>query len=52
MGYNFASDLTSIKGLKKKLCVSKVKEVPILGIPGLPTWESWDKMTFECRPHG
>jgi hypothetical protein len=32
-GYNFASDLTSIEGLHKKLWTSKVVEVLILGIP-------------------
>jgi hypothetical protein len=35
-GYNFAIDLTSIKGLNTKLWASKVVGVPILGISGLP----------------
>jgi hypothetical protein len=51
-GYNFVLNLTSIKGLHKELWASKVARVPILGISGLPTWESWDKMTFGCSPHG
>jgi hypothetical protein len=36
----------------KKLWPSKVQGVPILGIPGFPSWESQDKMTFGCSPHG
>jgi len=51
-GYNFSSDLISIGGLNKKLWASKVVGVPILRILGLPTWESWDKMTFGCWPRG
>jgi len=47
-GYNFASDLTSSKGLHSKLWASKVLGVPISRILGLPTWESWDKMTSGC----
>jgi hypothetical protein len=43
-GYNFALNLTSIWGFNKKLRSSKVVKVLI--------WESWDKMTFGCRPHG
>jgi hypothetical protein len=50
-GYNFALELILIRGLQEKLWASKIAEVPILGISGLPTWESWDKMTFECWPH-
>jgi hypothetical protein len=45
-GYNSASYLTSTGGL------SKVARVPILRISGLPAWESRDKMTFGCKPHG
>jgi hypothetical protein len=47
-GYNFLLDFTSIGGLKKTLWASKVARVPISGISGLLTSESWDKMTFEC----
>ncbi len=36
-GYNFTLDLTSIKGLHKKLWASEVAKVPILRISGLPT---------------
>ncbi len=39
-GYNFASDLTSIEGLKIKLWSSKVAKVPILIILGLPLGSS------------
>jgi hypothetical protein len=45
-GYNVSSNPTSIKGLKKKLWPSKVLKVLILGISGLSTWESEEKMTF------
>jgi len=48
----FVLELTSIEGLNKKLWISKVTKVPILGISGLPTLESRDKMTFECNPFG
>jgi len=41
--YNIALKLTSIKGLHKKVWISKVAGVPILGILGVPTWESRDK---------
>jgi hypothetical protein len=51
-GYNFALDLTLIKGLHKELWAPKVIRVLISKISGLPTWESQDKMTFGCRPHG
>jgi hypothetical protein len=54
-GYNFDLDLTSIEGLHKKLWTSKIAGVPISGIlkiSGLSTWESQDKMTFECNPCG
>jgi hypothetical protein len=39
-GYNFVLDLNSIGGLHKKLWVSKVAGVLILGISRLLTWES------------
>jgi hypothetical protein len=51
-GYNFVSYLISIRGLHKKLWASKVARDPISGISGLPTWESRNKMTFGCKPHG
>jgi len=51
-GYNFASHLTSIEGLHEKLWASKVAGVPILGILGLLTWESRDKMAFGCKTCG
>jgi hypothetical protein len=50
-GYNFDLNLTSIEDFHKKLWPSKVVGVPILGISGLPAWESWDKMIFGCKPH-
>jgi hypothetical protein len=49
--YNFVVNLTSIKGLHKKLWASKVAKVPISRISGLPTWNP-EKMTFGCNPHG
>ncbi len=48
----FASDLASIRSLHKKLWPSKMPEFPILKVSRLPTWESWDKMTFRCIPWG
>jgi len=39
-GYNFASYLTSIEGLKTKLWLSKVAKVPILRILGSPLGSS------------
>jgi hypothetical protein len=46
LGYKFAFNLTSIKGLHKNLWHSKMLGVLILRISGLPTWESQEKMTF------
>jgi len=51
-GYNFALDFTSIRSLHKKLWASKIVKVPISKKFGLLTWESHDKMTFGCNPHG
>jgi hypothetical protein len=51
-GYNLALNITPIGGLHKKLWASKVVRILILRISGLPTWEYWDKMTFECNPRG
>jgi hypothetical protein len=51
-GYNFPLDLISIGGLHKELWTSKIVGVPISRISRLPTWESQDKMTFGCKPHG
>jgi hypothetical protein len=51
-GYNFALDLTSIRGLQKTLWAFKVMGDVISGISGLPIWEFWEKMTFGCKPHG
>ncbi len=41
--YNFALNLTSIKGLHKKLWAYKVTRFPILKILGFPSWEPWEK---------
>jgi hypothetical protein len=49
-GYNFALDLTSVEGYHKMLWASKVTKVPISRIARIPTWESWDKMSFGCKP--
>jgi hypothetical protein len=51
-GYNFVSDLTSIRDLHEKLWTSKSWGSPNFEIFGIPTWESRDKMTFGCWPHG
>jgi hypothetical protein len=48
--YNIALKLTSIKGLHKKVWISKVAGVPILGILGLSTWESRDKWHLGATP--
>jgi len=45
-GYNFASDLISIRGLHAKLWGPKVAGIPTLGISGFP------KMSFGCGPRG
>jgi hypothetical protein len=47
-GYNFAWDLTSIKGLHTKLWAPKVARVSTLGISGLPLGSPETKMTFGC----
>jgi len=52
LGYNFALDFISIRGLHTKLWGPKVAGVPILGILGLPFWESQNKMPFGCGPRG
>jgi hypothetical protein len=45
-GYNFASDLISIGGLHTKLW-----DLKNYGSPNFK-WESQDKMSFGCGPHG
>jgi hypothetical protein len=50
-GYNFALYFTSIRGLNKNLWPSKMLKVPILKFLKLPSWESQDKMTFQCNPY-
>jgi hypothetical protein len=49
-GYNFAWNLTIIEGLHNKLWVSKVIGVLILGIMGLPIWESQEKCHLGVTP--
>jgi len=51
-GYNFALDLTAIRGLHIKLWDSKVAKVLILRISGLPLGNPGTKMTFGCWPCG
>jgi hypothetical protein len=46
-GYNFASDLISIRGLHAKLWRPQSCRSPNLGDFGTPTWESRDKKPFE-----
>jgi hypothetical protein len=48
--YNFSLNFISIRGLHKELQASKVPIVLISKISRLPSWESWDKMTFWVRP--
>jgi hypothetical protein len=48
-GYNFASNLFSIRVFTRSYGLPKLQE---LGISGLPTWECQDKMTFGFRPCG
>jgi hypothetical protein len=45
-GYNFVLDLIIIGGLHAKLWAPKITGVQVVGISGLPTWESWDKKPF------
>jgi hypothetical protein len=42
-GYNFVLNLISIRGLHKKLWVSKMAKIPISRVMGFSTWESWKK---------
>jgi hypothetical protein len=49
-GYNFALDLTSIRGFHRKLWVSKVVGVSILGILGLPLGSPKTKWDLGARP--
>jgi len=51
-GYNFASNLISIRSLHTKLWGPKVVGIPTLAISGLPKWESQDKKPFGCGSHG
>ncbi len=48
--YNFTSDLTSIKGLHKKLRASKVAKVLISRISRFLIWESWEKWHLGAAP--
>jgi hypothetical protein len=50
--YNFASDCTSIRGLLTKLWDSKVPEVPVGEISGLPPGSPGREKQFGCRPRG
>jgi hypothetical protein len=42
-GYKFVLNLTSIRGLHKKLCASKGAKVLITKILGILIWESQEK---------
>ncbi len=54
-GYNFGSDLISIRGLHTKLCGLKVVGVPMLAILGLSgqnaiwMWVSWRGIEYTIR---
>jgi hypothetical protein len=50
--YNFSLDRTSIWGLLAKLWGSKVAEVPIGAISGLPCRSPGREKSFGCRPRG
>jgi hypothetical protein len=50
--YNFASNLTLIRGVQKTLWVPKFSKIPISRISRFPSWESQVKITFGWRPHG
>jgi hypothetical protein len=49
-GYNFASDLTSIRGLHAKLWRPKVAGVPTLAISGLPLGSPGTKTHLDVGP--
>ncbi len=49
-GYNFASDLVIIKGLRKKLCDLKVEGVSIVVISGLPLGSPRTKNHLDVAP--
>ncbi len=50
-GHNFVLDLTSIKRLHTNMNLQS-RGSPNFGNFRTPTWESLDKMTFGCWPHG
>jgi hypothetical protein len=49
-GYNFASDLITIRGLHRKLCALKVAGVPVVGISGFPFGSSRTKNHLDVAP--
>jgi hypothetical protein len=49
-GYNFASNLITIKGLHRKLCVLKVTRIPVVGILGLPLGSLGTKNHLDVAP--
>jgi hypothetical protein len=51
-GYNFTSDLMSIRGLQRKLWGPQSRRSPKFENFETPTWESRDKMPFGCGPRG
>jgi hypothetical protein len=51
-GYNFVSDLISIRDLHAKLWGPQSHENLNCGNFETPTWESRDKMSFRCWSHG
>jgi hypothetical protein len=52
LSYNFASDLTSIRGFLVKLLGSKVAGVPAGAILGLPRGSLEREKPFGCGPRG
>jgi hypothetical protein len=49
-GYNFASNLITIRGLHKKLCALKVARVLVVAISGLPLGSPGTNKPFGCDP--
>jgi hypothetical protein len=49
-GYNFASDLISIRGLHAKLCAPKIVGVPVVGISRLPFGSPRTKNHLDVAP--
>jgi hypothetical protein len=51
-GYNLALDLTTIRGLHRKLCALKIVRVLVVAISKLPFGSPGTKKPFGCGPCG